>query len=81
MKSSSPAATPKRVRIVERVAQKLYEQAHAGAKPWVRLGWDARETWLAKARESLDTPSSSFDWVHFWRSIWFSRDARHFEGR
>lgn len=68
MKSSSQPETPKRVRAVERLAEKLYLQSNPGNKPWLRLGWDVRESWLLKARESLDANGSSLDWLYFWRS-------------
>jgi hypothetical protein len=68
MKSSSAAAeSPKRLRAVERLAQRLYEQSNPGPKPWLRLGWDVREAWLLKARNSLESSTSSLDRFYFWR--------------
>ena len=68
MKSSDSPETSKRTLAVERLAQKLYEQGNPGGKPWVRLGWDTRESWLIKARDSRAAHSSSLDWLYFWRS-------------
>jgi len=67
MKSSNPSSGQNLS--VERLGRKLYEESGAaGAKPWVRLGWDTREIWLAKAREALD-PSRSSERSHFGRFV------------
>jgi len=67
MRSPNPVDTPKRTRAIERLAQKLYEQANANpdAKAWVWLGWDVRESWLIRARDSIDRGGSSFNWLFF----------------
>jgi len=67
MKSSNPPSAGRTLGI-ERLARKMYEESDAGRlKPWLRLGWSARESWLAKAREALDAPGSTLDRLHLWR--------------
>jgi hypothetical protein len=66
MKSSDPSAG--RTLGIERLARKMYEDSDAGRiKPWLRLGWSVRESWLTKARAALDAPGSTLDRLHLSR--------------
>ena len=49
---------PRRLRIVERLAQKMYEASEPGNILWLRRGWIVRKTWLKKAQERLRVPAT-----------------------
>jgi hypothetical protein len=68
MKSSEPSGG--RTLGIERLARKMYEESDAArVKPWLRLGWSVRESWLGKARDALDAPGSTLDRFHLWRIV------------
>jgi len=37
---------------IERLARKMYEASCPAGAPWPHQGWNARQSWLAKAREA-----------------------------
>jgi len=39
-------------RDIERLARKMYETSCPAGAPWPHHGWNARQAWLAKAREA-----------------------------
>jgi hypothetical protein len=44
---------PKRLRVVERLANKLYDASGPRGTPWLRQGWTVRQAWLKEAGERL----------------------------
>ena len=44
---------PKRLRVVERLANKLYDASGPRGTPWLRQGWTVRQAWLEEAGERL----------------------------
>ena len=60
----------RRLRIVERLAQKMYEASEAGNILWLRRGWIVRETWMKKAQERLEGAGNSVNRPYAWWSVW-----------
>jgi threonyl-tRNA synthetase len=60
----------RRVRIVERLAQKMYEASEPGSILWLRRGWIVREAWLRKAQERLEGAGKSVDRLYAWWNVW-----------
>ena len=60
----------KRARIVERLAQKMYEASEPGDILWLRRGWIVREAWLRKARERLHGAGKPVNGPHAWWNVW-----------
>jgi hypothetical protein len=59
-----------RVRIVERLAQKMYEASEPSNILWIRRGWTVRETWLKKSQERLEGAGKSVDRLYAWWNVW-----------
>jgi hypothetical protein len=60
----------RRVGIVERLAQKMYEASEPGNMLWLRRGWTVREIWLKKARERLEGAGKPVDRLYAWWNVW-----------
>ena len=61
---------PRRLRIVERLAQKMYEASEPGNILWLRRGWIVRKTWLKKAQERLEGGGNSVNRPYAWWNVW-----------
>jgi hypothetical protein len=47
----------------------MYDASDPARIPWLRQGWIVRETWLNKARQSLEGAGHSLDRFNLWRKI------------
>jgi len=60
----------RRGRIVERLAQKMYEASEPGNALWLRRGWIVREIWLKKAQEKIQGAGNPVNRLHSWWNFW-----------
>jgi len=57
-------------RIVERLAQRMYEASEPGNILWLRRGWIVRESWLKKAQERLAGAGHTVNPLYAWWNVW-----------
>lgn len=53
---------------IERLARRMYEAAHPAGAPWPHNGWNVRQAWLGKARQSAGV-GSEVEYLPMWRRI------------
>jgi hypothetical protein len=61
---------PRRARIVERLAFRMYEAGETSGIPWLRRGWTVRAAWLKAAQESLQAGSGLAGRRMLWWNGW-----------
>ena len=61
---------PKRLRVVERLANKLYDASGPRSTPWLRQGWTVRQAWLKEAGERLRDAEGFGDRLGALRGAW-----------
>jgi hypothetical protein len=65
-----PDIGPKQLRVVERLANKLYDASGPRATPWLRQGWTVRQAWLKEAGQRLRDGESFGDRLGALRDVW-----------
>ena len=65
-----PDLGPKQLRVVERLANKLYDAAGPRGTPWLRQGWTVRQAWLKEAGERLRDGGGLGDRLGALRDVW-----------
>jgi hypothetical protein len=65
-----PDLGPKRLRVVERLANKLYDASAPRNTPWLRQGWTVRQAWLKEAGERLRDAEGFSDRLGALRGAW-----------
>ena len=65
-----PDIGPKRRRLVERLANKLYDASGPRGTPWLRQGWNVRQAWLKEAGERLNDGESFGNRLGALRDAW-----------
>ena len=61
---------PKHLRVVERLANKLYDASGPRSTPWLRQGWTVRQAWLQEAGERLREAQGFGDRLGALRGAW-----------
>ena len=65
-----PDKGTRRLRVVERLAGRMYNADDPGGIPWLRRGWTVRQAWLRKAQERLEGTDGFGNRAGAWRDVW-----------